>query len=625
MSSSDDCPFVGLDPFTQRHARYFFGRALDSQVIADNVLTRPITVLYGRSGVGKSSVLNVGLPAALAGGRVKPSLVTCGCWQQASTLVAWLHKVVEAARPTPKRPLVVVLDQFEEYFLYRSAPAGDAFEQAMAALLERRDLRAHLLFSLRDDGLHLLDALRLRLPGVLDNTLELKHLDEGAAREAIAGPIAVYNKGKSAARTVHVKDGFVDDLLSSLRSSLVATGQRQSTAPEEIAIELPFLQLTLQQLWRKMPERGKRLLSGDLLTEMGGIDGIVEAHVRGKLDAFSLGERQLACDVFHYLVTPSGGKFAHLPQDLASLASETAGRRIDSGDVGWLLRQLADGDARVLRQTGERFELFHDALARPVLNWRADYLEKAPFGVLTEAVTGRVFHLFGGGYLFGRSTDYKRQTPLSFVPVSRNQFLILKNGQILDLRSAYGTTVNAKPLHLGETEVILTSGDIIGLANTAAVIFQTINDAPPEAMTEGGCIADRGLGEGWGLLIDGGTRRITGLTDATAYLAFDGKGALITATKRPTGAFAAIHRNDAAEVRITALSDQPPLVVIERKDSYHDRERALVPDEEFVVGLRGIGDPLAQSVSDMEGAERGVFGFGERHFEIIVFKDYVVG
>ena len=68
MSAAADpleCPYVGLDPFDSAHADYFFGRRRESRVIADHVLARPVTVLYGPSGVGKSSILNVGVPAAL--------------------------------------------------------------------------------------------------------------------------------------------------------------------------------------------------------------------------------------------------------------------------------------------------------------------------------------------------------------------------------------------------------------------------------------------------------------------------------------------------------------------------------------------------------------------------------
>ena len=60
-----ECPYVGLEPFEAAHARYFFGRRQDSHVLADHVRTRSVVVLYGASGIGKSSVLNVGLPEAL--------------------------------------------------------------------------------------------------------------------------------------------------------------------------------------------------------------------------------------------------------------------------------------------------------------------------------------------------------------------------------------------------------------------------------------------------------------------------------------------------------------------------------------------------------------------------------
>jgi hypothetical protein len=168
------------------------------------------------------------------------------------------------------------------------------------------------------------------------------------------------------------------------------------------------------------------------------------------------------------------------------------------------------------------------------------------------------------------------------------------------------------------------------------VTFYTIDDASPEALTERGYIADRGLHSGWGLLIDGSARHITGLTDAMAYLEFDDDGVLAMATEEPAGAFAVlrrdfevVHGDDGAEVRpvvrIQALTNEPPLVVIERESSYRDREWPLLPDREFVVELEGILRPIPQSVSDMEGAKRGVFRFGDRYFEIIVFEAHAVG
>src|SRR4051794_27663315 len=55
------CPYRGLDPFTENEAKYFFGRKEESYTLAANALTAPMTILYGPSGVGKSSLLMAGL------------------------------------------------------------------------------------------------------------------------------------------------------------------------------------------------------------------------------------------------------------------------------------------------------------------------------------------------------------------------------------------------------------------------------------------------------------------------------------------------------------------------------------------------------------------------------------
>ena len=60
-----DCPYVGLDPFDKAYEDFFFGRKRDSRVLADHVLSRQVTVLYGPSGVGKSSVLRAGVVQTL--------------------------------------------------------------------------------------------------------------------------------------------------------------------------------------------------------------------------------------------------------------------------------------------------------------------------------------------------------------------------------------------------------------------------------------------------------------------------------------------------------------------------------------------------------------------------------
>ena len=57
----NDRPYTGLMPFSERQAPFFFGRDEERKIVAANLLASPLTVLYGPSGVGKSSLLNAGV------------------------------------------------------------------------------------------------------------------------------------------------------------------------------------------------------------------------------------------------------------------------------------------------------------------------------------------------------------------------------------------------------------------------------------------------------------------------------------------------------------------------------------------------------------------------------------
>src|SRR4051812_7764059 len=56
-----DCPYRGLMPYTEDDAAFFFGRERDSRLIVDNLTAYPLCILFGPSGVGKSSVLRAGV------------------------------------------------------------------------------------------------------------------------------------------------------------------------------------------------------------------------------------------------------------------------------------------------------------------------------------------------------------------------------------------------------------------------------------------------------------------------------------------------------------------------------------------------------------------------------------
>jgi hypothetical protein len=403
-----DCPYVGLDPFEKAYEPFFFGREFDSRVIADHVISRPITILYGPSGVGKSSILNVGVPAAL-GRRRRWMVVTLRYWQDPSEIQHLAVKSLEAALPADiknsrqwrapfwikvdaalkrtRQPLLFVLDQFEEYFLYRTEYSRAAIEKPMAELLARRGRDIRVLIGLRDDSLHLLNQLRAVFPGVLETTVPLGHLSDAAVERAIRGPIEKYNElyrqSPGGHEPVGLDDNFVRTVIDELRQGGHRPAGDAIGGSSEEPIELPYLQLTMTKVWDAEGGRSaKRLRTETLTRTLGGVEKIARQHVDKILNDLTSTEQALCADIFRYLVTGSGGKIAYPANDLARQIGDDrkqagADGLVSADEVEGLLRKLTPTATRLLkpvRANGvDAFELFHDVLGPPVLRWRREF------------------------------------------------------------------------------------------------------------------------------------------------------------------------------------------------------------------------------------------------------------
>src|SRR5262249_49794086 len=125
-------PFVGTRPFDREDAPYFFGRDREAARLANIVSAGTMAVLYGESGVGKSSLLNARLPLSLE--EIEPSWSVITLFEWHPGFEARLAALIKAkigisteggfAKPLLRyaqeegAALLLVFDQFEEYFLY---------------------------------------------------------------------------------------------------------------------------------------------------------------------------------------------------------------------------------------------------------------------------------------------------------------------------------------------------------------------------------------------------------------------------------------------------------------------------------------------------------------------------
>ena len=427
MNIERESPYQGLTPYDEGDAPYFFGREKETKLIVASLFASSLTLLYGASGVGKSSVLRAGVVNSLrkrndvlvfvfnqwqgdallalklaianeASGYIDQGKVPATPMSNlVNTIETWARKqrrkqtsqsndvrldefLVAVSRLTGDRRLLIILDQFEEYSLYH--PTDDSFAEQWPGAVGIRDLSASFLVSLREDALATLDRFEGRLPNLFDNYRRMDHLTKESAKQAILLPVKEYNRRNRPDSTpVTVEPELVDEVLKQVRTGQVQlgqTGRGTVEAHKNDRIETPYLQLVMTRLWSEEIDQNSDVLKLSTLNRLGGAEHIVQTHLNTVMDRLSLPEQEIAARIFDRLVTPSGTKIALMAQDLAPFAG------VSQAELVKILTKLSSGSDRILRPVAApvefpdepRYEIFHDRLAPAILDWCSRFVEK---------------------------------------------------------------------------------------------------------------------------------------------------------------------------------------------------------------------------------------------------------
>ena len=139
-------PYKGLRPYTEDDRDNFFARRTDCRILIDKILANRLTLLFAAAGVGKSSLLQAAVLPRLKDQRQENlDVVYHNDWVTAPfaglkaavlTTLKARGRIDEDGLPEDldsfsltdffafctlftRQPLVVMLDQFEEYFQYQ--------------------------------------------------------------------------------------------------------------------------------------------------------------------------------------------------------------------------------------------------------------------------------------------------------------------------------------------------------------------------------------------------------------------------------------------------------------------------------------------------------------------------
>lgn len=436
----DQCPYRGLLPYREEDSKYFFGRENWCTIIPNNLLASPLTLLYGPSGVGKSSVLLAGVASRLKQ-QAKESvanatspiklLIVCREWQDdplakvrgqiqrefedlmgrplaehqgsrndlRSLLKACAQEIarVESGGAVTPGKILLIFDQFEEYFLYHPHEAGEgSFAEEFPKAMNDASLPLHVLISLREDSLAKLDRFKTQIPTLFANRLRIDHLDRDAAIDAILKPVQVFNRHLPAgSHKASVEPALIQDVLDQVKVGQISAGgeYHPSTSPQQpeaaqsLRVETPFLQLVMTRLWEEecqsaFPPRLRKAT----LERLRGAEKIVGEHLERLMEGLPESSKRMAAVIFSKLVTSGLTKIAYPVFELTDPAK--VDRREDllnPKELKMLLDQLSGGSQMILRclprpldqpNAVDRYEISHDVLAKPILEWRRNYLRK---------------------------------------------------------------------------------------------------------------------------------------------------------------------------------------------------------------------------------------------------------
>ena len=300
-------PWPGLAPFTEDFRAYFYGRAAEIDELLRRVKRKTLTLLFGKSGLGKTSLIQAGLfPQLRREGflpiyvRLDFALGAPGLTTQVKTEIA---DALTAAKSRAKKPSssetlweyfhrrgeahlwdaeagvpVLVFDQFEEIFTVGADQEGrdremTTFLSELSDLVENRPPQSleealnrnpeeadqfnfaqapyRVLVSLREDYLANLEDLSAGMPSLMENRMRLTHMDGDQALEAAVRPGRGIVQPDVGRQIVHFVAG--------------ATHEQMKRGGVEVSVDPALLCLVCRELNNERLERGQAEITADLL------------------------------------------------------------------------------------------------------------------------------------------------------------------------------------------------------------------------------------------------------------------------------------------------------------------------------------------------------------------------
>ena len=412
--------YPGVKPFETSESTIFFGREKDIAGFFDLVQLEKLVVLFGKSGYGKSSLLNAGIISKVL--EVKedndlpsyiPIPIRLGLFIKDKSLPpldqikkrlaeevsvnpesnflqeeASLWHSFKRRQSSKNQQFLLIFDQFEEFFsypisqqnrfkeslaevIYTTLPQSirdqfDTYSQDQRRFLSKR-LEAKAVFAIRSDRISELDSLKDRLPAILYKRYELKGLSPLQAKEAIVKPAGLPQESAHG-HFLTPAFTFDEEALNIVISELSKNQKDRSGSIESFQLQILCQHIEAEVIAGHIVDRTGDGQPDVMPENLPDISNVYEAYYYGQLNKLKPKERKVARELIEngliYLDQQSG-EARRLSMDADVLVQQYSSR----GASHDLLKKLQD--TFLLRREpntlgGYNYELSHDSLLTPV-------------------------------------------------------------------------------------------------------------------------------------------------------------------------------------------------------------------------------------------------------------------
>ncbi len=409
--------YPGTTPFEKDQKDLFFGREKDIEKLIELIKYEPLLLLYSKSGLGKSSLLNAGVQPKLEQQKntyvinIRFTRYTKGSLSPVDTIISklgfnnrdrslldriiagdnslWYHFKKDYLQMDEPQKYVLIFDQFEELFTYPKEHIWQ-FKKQLADLLyvqipqHYRDelnelldldpefldddeleklykpLNINIVTAIRSDKMSLMNELTDYLPTILKNYYELQPLDRSRAKDAIINPAQTI--GEYLSDPFEYEPKLLDKILDYLTE--------KDTKPIEtfqLQIICARAEIISIRKKKKNPEIKVSVVNHE---ELRDLKNIFANHYSETISTIEQPDQQIAARKLLEDKLIVDGSRVSLPEVL--LLKEDG---IDNELINHLV------NSRILRAEpntlgGLSYELSHDTLVEPILAARKIRVEK---------------------------------------------------------------------------------------------------------------------------------------------------------------------------------------------------------------------------------------------------------